>query len=347
MLDDLAPLRQLSAEVAGASVHLFASAPAWRLDGARVEEDAGRGDNPPPGAVVDFVLVDPEVGTEVSLAFLDAEGELLRELRGTYDGEEGEEGEDEGAGSAEGEAADEGEETTSEEEEAEEDDDAGKLELRAGHNRVAWDLRLAEAEDFEGMILWGGGTEGPRVPPGSYQARLTVGDTVLTEPFEVRADPASASDVADLDEQFRFLCEVRDKLTEVHTQIRRIRAVRGQLVELKKRLGTEAEEIREAADALDEAITAVEEALYQTKNQSPQDPLNFPIRLNDKLAAVAGVAAIGDHAPTAQAWEVKRELEAKIDAELATLAGIWDDRLPALNAMVQGAAVPALTVEEE
>jgi regulator of replication initiation timing len=174
-----------------------------------------------------------------------------------------------------------------------------------------------------------------------------VGDTVLTEPFEVRADPASASDVADLDEQFRFLREVRDKLTEVHTQIRRIRAVRGQLVELKKRLGTEAEEIREAADALDEAITAVEEALYQTKNQSPQDPLNFPIRLNDKLAAVAGVAAIGDHAPTAQAWEVKRELEAKIDAELATLAGIWDDRLPALNAMVQGAAVPALTVEEE
>jgi len=63
--------------------------------------------------------------------------------------------------------------------------------------------------------------------------------------------------------------------------------------------------------------------------------------------AVAGVAAIGDYAPTSQAWEVKRELEGKIDAELATLAGIWDYRLPALNAMVQEAAVPALTVEEE
>jgi len=347
MLDDLAPLRQLSTEVARAPVHLFAPAPAWRIDGAQVEEDAGRGNNPPPGAVVDFILADPEVGTQVSLAFLDGQGELLREFHGAYEGESDEDAEEAGDG-AEGEP-DGGEEATSEEEEAEEDDDDGKLELRAGHNRFAWDLRLAEAEDFEGMILWGGGTEGPRVPPGSYRVRLTVRDTVLTEPFELRADPASASTVANLEEQFRFLREVRDKLTEVHTQIRRIRAVRGQLGDLKKRLGKDGDgkEIREAADALDEAMTAVEEALYQTRNQSPQDPLNFPIRLNDKLAAVAGVAAIGDHAPTSQAWEVKRELEGKIDAQLATLAGIWDDRLLALNAMVQEAAVPALTMEEE
>ncbi|MEZ5332473.1 MAG: hypothetical protein R2991_10575 [Thermoanaerobaculia bacterium] len=351
MLDDLSPLRQLSAEVAASSPHLFRPATAWRIDGARVEEGAQRGQNPPTGAIVDFYLADPAVGTEVSLAFLDDAGELLHEFRGTYEGEKEDEGAEDGSTATVVEEGEAGEaepvvESSAEADEAEHPE-IGKLDLRAGHNRFAWDLRLPDAEEFDGLILWGGGTEGPRVPPGSYRARLTVGDAVRTESFEVRADPASSADAAELEEQFRFLREVRDELSEIHTQIRRIRVVRGQLEDLKKRLGEERGAIRQAADDLDEAMTEVEKALYQTQNQSPQDPLNFPIRLNDKLAAVGETAARGDYAPTSQAWEVKRRLEAAIDAELAKLETIWSERLPALNAMVQEAAVPALTVEEE
>ena len=44
-------------------------------------------------------------------------------------------------------------------------------------------------------------------------------------------------------------------------------------------------------------MTAVEEALYQTKNRSLQDPLNFPMRLNDKLNAVAALGSLGDYRP--------------------------------------------------
>jgi photosystem II stability/assembly factor-like uncharacterized protein len=360
MLDDLAPLRQLLPGLAQESVHLFAPPPAWRLDGSRVEEGAARGQNPAAGAVIDIYLRAPEVGTEVSLAFLDGEGAVLRELHGTYEGEKGDrdEGRTEEEGAVAGDAAagegdpepDEGAETTTRLDEEENGEASSETELdalRAGHNRLTWDLRLADAEEFDGMILWGGGTEGPRVPPGSYQVRLTVGDVVLTQPLELRADPASASAAADLEEQFRFLREARDKLSQVHTEIRRIRDVRDQLDGLAKRLGADRREIRDTAEALDEAMTAVEEALYQTQNQSAQDPLNYPIRLNDKLAAVAGVVAVGDYAPTAQAWEVKGALEAAIDTELATLAEIWSERLPAFNTMVHEAGVPALTVEEE
>ena len=82
----------------------------------------------------------------------------------------------------------------------------------------------------------------------------------------------------------------------------------------------------DAAKDLDKKMTEVEEALYQTKNRSSQDPLNFPIRLNDKLNAVASSAALGDYRPTAQAVQVKSELTAAIDAQLAKLRGIWDDR---------------------
>ena len=91
----------------------------------------------------------------------------------------------------------------------------------------------------------------------------------------------------------------------------------------------------DAAKDLDKKMTEVEEALYQTKNRSPQDPLNFPIRLNDKLNGVAGSASLGDSRPTAQALQVRNELTAAIDAQLAKLRGIWDTDLAAFNELAR------------
>jgi hypothetical protein len=89
-------------------------------------------------------------------------------------------------------------------------------------------------------------------------------------------------------------------------------------------------------------MTAIEEALYQTKNRSPQDPLNFPIRLNDKLANVADSASYGDFAPTAQQRAVATQLITQIDAQLAQLNALWASDLPALNALVKQSEVPAI-----
>ena len=123
--------------------------------------------------------------------------------------------------------------------------------------------------------------------------------------------------------------------------------MRAQLADLAERLGEgdATTEIRESAEALEEAMGAVEKALYQTQNQSRQDPLNFPIRLNDKLGGVASLASIGDAAPTSQAYAVRDELLAAIDAQLAKLNVLWNEDLPALNESVRAAAVPALSVE--
>ncbi len=77
--------------------------------------------------------------------------------------------------------------------------------------------------------------------------------------------------------------------------------------------------VADGAEALKKKLTAVEEALYQTKNKSSQDPLNYPIRLNNKLAALAGVVGSADAAPTAQSHAVYDDLAAKIDKELAAL----------------------------
>jgi hypothetical protein len=127
----------------------------------------------------------------------------------------------------------------------------------------------------------------------------------------------------------------------VNEQIVRIRDVRKALTDARKRAGDN-KAVTEAANDLDKKMTAIEETLYQTKNHSLEDPLNFPIKLNDKLAGVGDSAAIGSFAPTAQQIAVHDELVARIDAELAKLKAIWDVDLPAFNKVVRDQNVPAI-----
>ncbi len=105
--------------------------------------------------------------------------------------------------------------------------------------------------------------------------------------------------------------------------------------------------IARAAKKLSEKLTAVEEALYQTKNKSNQDPLNYPIRLNNKLAALAGTVDGVNAPPTDQASEVYRVLGGRVDAELAKLKGLLSDDLAAFNQVVREKQVPAVVVKEK
>ncbi len=371
ILDDLSPLQQRPASPR--RVHLFTPRATWRMEGAAPETPPpNQGRNPPQGIIVNYWLdKDVEPGTPVKLAFLNPDGSVIRELQGEVKSEaqqkeaakkkeeekkaaetkeppqaqarrigvKSEGGETE---AARGGAAAGGEEKDPE---AEKEKESNKLpDSTHGLNRYAWNLRYPEAKKFEGLILWGGGTEGPRVPPGAYTVRLTVGEETRTATAELKQDPRTTASGADLQAQFDFLLASNRKLSEVHEQIERIRKVREQLVQFRKRAGKDekAKPLIAAAKELDRKMTAVEETLYQTKNRSPQDPLNFPIRLNDKLAAVAGSAAIGDHAPTAQQRAVQAQLVGKIDAELAKLQAIWSTDLPALNRLIEQSGVPAI-----
>ncbi|HVF88161.1 MAG TPA: hypothetical protein VM866_11250, partial [Pyrinomonadaceae bacterium] len=127
----------------------------------------------------------------------------------------------------------------------------------------------------------------------------------------------------------------------------RLREARGQVDDLVKRVGEsgEAKPVIEAGKSLSAKLTAIEEELYQTKNQSSQDPLNYPIRLNNKLAALAGVVASADAAPTAQSVALYEELTAKIDAQLSQLDQIMRADLRSFNALVREQNIPAVTVK--
>ena len=366
MLDDIEPLRQLTPDLATRTVHLFSPAPAWRMGGGGGFGGGGaatEGKNPPNGVVVDFLLRDQKPGTKVSLAFLGPDGKVIRELKGDVQAEAPKPTELK-AGAApppppastepvksEGSVAEQQPSEQATAEPSGEEEEAGGRRGRDsdrltgitnGHNRVSWNLRAPEAKRFPGMILWAGGTTGPRVLPGTYTVRLTVADQPpQTATFEVKQDPRASSSPADLKAQFDFLMSVHDKLSQVNEQITRIRDVRRSLTDIKKRAGDN-KTVVTAANDLDKKMTAVEETLYQTKNHSTEDPLNFPIRLNDKLAGVGDSAAAGAYVPTAQQIAVRDGLVAQIDAELAKLKAIWDTDLPAFNKLIRDQNVPAV-----
>ncbi|MDP5069465.1 MAG: glycosyl hydrolase, partial [Congregibacter sp.] len=219
--------------------------------------------------------------------------------------------------------------------------DTRVLTAHAGLNRYIWDLNYPGMQRFDGMILWSDMKTGPRATPGAYRAQLSVNGERQDVTFEVVADPRSSATPQDFAAQFDFVLETRDLLSRMHTEIGKLRGFRGQLDALQARLIKAGDDLEKPSPllsdivALGKSITGAEEALYQTKNQSNQDPLNFPIRLNDKLASLMRMVATGDAAPPSQAVAVKAEMSASIEAQLAILQGIWETEVPALNAKIK------------
>ncbi len=381
-LDDLGLIRQVTAETGKPTRRLYAPATVLRLPGGGRRGDDGPaasdvGTDPAVGAVV-YYRLDEAPKKPIEIAFLDAGGKVLRKFTGEApkkdaSAEAKPAGTESGAKTAakadvpskdgakstddvktadaaavpDPKAAAETKDPKDEKGTKAKKDAKAKKETKApaevGLNHFVWDLRLEPAADFPGMILWNGIPSGPRVPPGSYQVRLTVDGAVETVGFEVKPDPRSSASAADLTAQFDFLVAVRDKLSEVHRAVGFIRDTRGSIDALAERLeGDERKPVREAAEALGKELAAVEEALYQTKMESRQDPLNFPIRLNDKLAGVAQMAGIGNYPPTASAIAVRDELVAAIDVQLAKLREIVEKRLPAFEAQGREAGVTLL-----
>jgi hypothetical protein len=325
VLDDLTPLHQMRPELATALVHLFAPRATYRMPGGSTDTPPRtEGQNAPVGVVFHYFLKDkPAKDAELSLEILQSDGAVIRKF--STKAEPGAEPPVR-TGRSQGER------------------NPDRLEPKQGMNRFAWDLRYGAAEGFPGLILWAGGLQGPQAVPGKYQARIQLAEHSQTVSFEILPDPRSSARAEDFAAQFTFLRAARDKLTETHRAIKQIRDLRDQLTNVSKRLKDrqDAKEVTDAATALDKQMTAIEEALYQTKAKSPQDALNFPIRLNNKLSALASSVAMGDNRPTDQALKLRDELVLQIDAELAKLRYLVAEDLPRFNELAARHRVPAV-----
>jgi photosystem II stability/assembly factor-like uncharacterized protein len=209
---------------------------------------------------------------------------------------------------------------------------------RQGMNRFTWDMRYPNARDFPGMILWAGGTRGPQAPPGRYSIRLTAGDVSKTQDVEIRRNPAvpGVTD-ADLQEQFKLAKQINDKVSSANEAVLRIRSLKTQIADRIAK--TSDLKIKSAGESLSTRLTEIEGEIYQYRNRSSQDPLNYPIRLNNKLAALQGIVEGGDARPTDQSTAVFKELSGRLDTQFGRLETLVKAELAPLNTMLSGAGL--------
>ena len=203
--------------------------------------------------------------------------------------------------------------------------------MGAGLHTVQWGLQYPSATTFEGMILWGASTSGPMAVPGTYTVRVTADGRRLEQPLKVIKHPLY-KDVtqADLEAQFALAIRIRDKLSEANQAVIRVRDIKGQV---RDRLGRSNDaRLKTVGDTLVKQISAVEEEIYQVRNQSGQDPLNFPIKVNNRIGTLNRSVNTGDGAPIGNAEPIFNDLVGELKVQTDLLEKILNTELPKLNA---------------
>ena len=361
ILDDITPLRYISEQVQDAPVYLFKPRPAVRFitswgysrasapgifyrntgdimitarrelkpGGEMVDRNLNAGENPPDGVLVYYSLKQKPEG-EVKLTFLDAQGEQIKSFTS------------EQAQSRSPKAEDAPPETPDEEEDREKKDP--RVPKEAGMNRFLWNTRYPDPKKVDGYVASEAVMAGPVAAPGTYHVQLTVADQTLTEAFEVQKDPRVPATQEDLDSQFKLLLKVRDKLSETHDAINTLRNIRQQVEDWEKRTRErkDHEAVSSAARSLKEKLSPIEDELTQSRAKTRQDTMNFPAKLNGKLAWLAGVVASAQAAPTRQQYELYADLAGRIDVQIQRLQEIIDTDVAAFNGLMRESEMPAV-----
>jgi photosystem II stability/assembly factor-like uncharacterized protein len=327
VLDDVPMLYQLNDTVATEDAHLFKPKDTYRFGAGGRFGGGGRGgaavgENPAGGAVIYYSLKGQPQG-EVTIEFLDSAGKSVNKFSSKPSAQPAE------APSPE----------MDEEEGPPRGGSAPRVATNAGLNRFVWNLRYPDATGFPGLIMWAGSLTGPAAAPGVYTVKLTIDGKTQTQTFEVKKDPRLSTTPKDYAKQVSLALQIRDKLSATNEGVIRIRELRKQLADYTRR---DDKRVADAAKALSDKLTKVEEELYQTKNRASEDPLNFPIKLNNKLAHVLGVVESSDNPPTQQSYMVYEDVATRVNAQLKTLDTLLTSDLAAFNKLIHDANVPAI-----
>ena len=346
ILDDVSPLRQISDEVAQSSAHLFAPGAAYRFplypgyvapeyvanpqsgrnyqgpnplvatydqtvdpDGevSRVYLDAGQ--NPPDGLLVRYYLADAPDGA-VSLTFLDSDGEEIVSY-------------------------------------SSDSDERPRVRTNAGMNLFVWDLRHPGPTPVEGESLHGLSYNsmfaGPEVAPGLYRVRLDVDGQSIVQQFEIRSDPRITTTPQEYQAQHELLIGIRDKISDTHEAVNRLRRVYVQVDEWERRAagGSAAEPVAEAAGAIKEKLSGIEGELISMRRPGNG---RMSTRLNTQLASLSKVVSRADAGPTEQARTVFLEVSGKVDAQLSSLQDVIDEDVSLFSNLLTELEVPVIAV---
>jgi photosystem II stability/assembly factor-like uncharacterized protein len=347
VMDDIGPLRRMTPQVAGEAAHLFQPA-----DAVRRTIGSGNGAG---SATIQYWLAAP--ADSITIQILDAGGKVVGTFTGPREEAKPDSTAEGGYGNREPPAPT----------------------AKAGLNRFSWNLRYPAATKFDGLVIWNGTTQGPLAPPGSYSVRLSVSGQTQAKSFSVAMDPRLRGvTAADLQAEFQLASKIRDATDLANRAVIQVRSLRRQLVERLASVTGDASllaadttagaggkgeawvtrkeaeaaieaargkapKIADAAHAMVESQADIEEALYQIENRAVEDPLNFPIRLNNRLAALRRSLETGNARPTDAQERVYRELKQELDGHIARLDATLSKELAAVNGALQARGLEGIS----
>ncbi|CAI8160632.1 MAG: Uncharacterised protein [Polaribacter sp. SA4-10] len=313
IIDDLAPLRQINKTLIKQDIILYKPQDAYRLRGGNGKISRTAGTNHFGGVAINFYIKEKTEKDTVSLSIFDSDNNLVKKYSTWPDKVKKE----------------------------------NELKVKKGNNIFNWNMIYNGAKSVKGMILWWGSLSGPMALPGDYSVKLSVNKTTQSKGFKILRNPISEASDIDMKAQFDFINDINTKITEIHIALENVKKVRKQIILLKKSISSKKEhkELFEFIDSLLKDMTKVEEKLYQTKSKSGQDPLNFPIRLNNKLAHINSLTRVGSYKPTQQEIDFKNEITEKIDYELAKLYSLFNNQVKELNNKIKRSSIEFIEID--
>lgn len=306
ILDDLSILQEIDKEISSKNFHVYKIRDSYRIDGSENEHPVNAGKNPKSGMVINYYLPgqknnssDLDTGNILIIELLDYKNNVINTYSSKSDKKE------------------------------------LKIEPNAGLNQFNWNYQYGRSEGIEGMFLWNGNIGGPLAAPGSYTAKIKYGSDSVITGFNILPDPNSTAKIEDYKLQHDFLIEVRDKFNETQKTIKEINSLKLQMNEYITKLGDDApKELKDSIDAVNKRLTTIVETVYETRNKSNQDMLNYGIKLNDKLSGVYNAASSGNFRPSQNQIIVFKELSAQADEQINKYNSIKLNDIERINKMI-------------
>ncbi len=298
IMDDLAVVRQRADSVARSRAHLYAPENATLAFG-----DGGSrntvGRNPSYGASVYYWLAsEPDSTSIVKIEFVDRSGNVVRSF-------------------------------------ASRGDSVNKLAPTAGLNKLAWNLRRASPTPIAGIVLFGAPSGGARVPPGEYRVRMTAGNTVQTQTFQVTQDPRLQAPAALVAQRDSLATLLSNRINEIHDAVVRVRDMKGQVSGFVSRASAVpgADTVAKAGGALAKKLEGLDPRLT-TKATNGQDIINFANGINGQYGFLLGQVE-GNPVITRGVRERLVELEQKWTSLRGEVETVENRDIPAFNALLQ------------
>ena len=307
MLDDLTVIHQLSSSID--EEKLYKPKDSYRMRGAGGRKSLTAGTNLPNGVIVHYFLPNySDESDEVNLSIHSSDGELIKEF------------------------SNKGKENS--------------IKVKKGGNSFVWDMKYPGAKRLDNMVLWGADFSGAKTVPGDYIVKLSVNDSELTQDFTIHKDPTSEGSIEDIKAQFEFVNEINGVVDKAHNAIENIRKIKKDLTKFQSDYADDesAKNLINESKLILESIDLIENELYQTKNQSNQDPLNYGVRLTNNLGNLNSAFRGGDFGPTAQDIMVKNELIKKVNIQLEKYNSIISEDIPGFNSNFKNLELDYLNV---